>query len=260
MGEPEISASAGVTGGFGDALTAALDVMAFAHDIDLASATEGIPTTDAASKAKAQQAKVPTSTSTTTNQPNTQVQSCDTNHRIEGQATVKNGIFMVNLSGFLRRTNCDKDIFFFSVDIGQAKETIKPSVNKNHTKDEKLDPLLNLVIASESPDSHKEQLLKIAEEARIASEPKVALDSQVLETFGLGNFMAPGRNPEPETIEKKYMAESSDNDICGSEWCISFFLFILQSVNHSKLNFPNNFFTSKKSIITISLHPPPILG
>jgi hypothetical protein len=32
-----------VTAGFGDALTAALDVMAFAHDFDLSTATEGIP-------------------------------------------------------------------------------------------------------------------------------------------------------------------------------------------------------------------------
>lgn len=33
-----------VTAGFGDALTAALDVMAFAHEFDLSTATEGIPT------------------------------------------------------------------------------------------------------------------------------------------------------------------------------------------------------------------------
>lgn len=40
-GQPQVSA---VTAGFGDALTAALDVMAFAHDFDLSTATEGIPT------------------------------------------------------------------------------------------------------------------------------------------------------------------------------------------------------------------------
>ncbi|XP_063982771.1 uncharacterized protein Iav isoform X1 [Diachasmimorpha longicaudata] len=194
MGEPEISASAGVTGGFGDALTAALDVMAFAHDIDLASATEGIPTTDAASKAKSQQAKVPTSTSITTNQTDTQVQSCDTNHKIEELATVVKD----------QNREIEKTV------------TSSASMQKNHESTDKLDPLLNLVIASESPDSHKEQLLKMAKEARIASEPKVALDSQILETFGLGNFIAPGGNLEPENKEKKYMAESSDNDICGS--------------------------------------------
>ncbi|XP_063982775.1 transient receptor potential cation channel subfamily V member 5 isoform X5 [Diachasmimorpha longicaudata] len=196
MGEPEISASAGVTGGFGDALTAALDVMAFAHDIDLASATEGIPTTDAASKAKSQQAKVPTSTSITTNQTDTQVQSCDTNHKIEELATVVKD----------QNREIEKTV------------TSSASMQKNHESTDKLDPLLNLVIASESPDSHKEQLLKMAKEARIASEPKVALDSQILETFGLGNFIAPGGNLEPENKEKKYMAESSDNDICGSEY------------------------------------------
>lgn len=40
-GQPQVSA---VTAGFGDALTSALDVMAFAHDFDLSTATEGIPT------------------------------------------------------------------------------------------------------------------------------------------------------------------------------------------------------------------------
>lgn len=40
MEVPEMSA---VTAGFGDALSTALDMMAFTHDLDLATATEGIP-------------------------------------------------------------------------------------------------------------------------------------------------------------------------------------------------------------------------
>lgn len=38
--EPQVSA---VTAGFGDALATALDMMAFAHDLDLSTATDGIP-------------------------------------------------------------------------------------------------------------------------------------------------------------------------------------------------------------------------
>jgi len=41
-----------VTAGFGDALTAALDVMAFAHDFDLSTATEGIPSNIDAKQAR----------------------------------------------------------------------------------------------------------------------------------------------------------------------------------------------------------------
>jgi len=46
-----------VTAGFGDALTAALDVMAFAHDFDLSTATEGIPTNIDAKQIKTAQSK-----------------------------------------------------------------------------------------------------------------------------------------------------------------------------------------------------------
>lgn len=53
-GQPQVSA---VTAGFGDALTAALDVMAFAHDFDLSTATEGIPTNIDAKQTKTTQSK-----------------------------------------------------------------------------------------------------------------------------------------------------------------------------------------------------------
>lgn len=46
-----------VTAGFGDALTAALDVMAFAHDFDLSTATENIPTNIDAKQIKTAQSK-----------------------------------------------------------------------------------------------------------------------------------------------------------------------------------------------------------
>lgn len=93
MNESEISASAGVTGGFGDALTAALDVMAFAHDIDLATVTERIPTTDAAAKqAKAQQSKAIV---VTNNQNQTNIQTTTSQYQRAqtiDQVIEKNGI------------------------------------------------------------------------------------------------------------------------------------------------------------------------
>lgn len=70
-GQPQVSA---VTAGFGDALTAALDVMAFAHDFDLSTATEGIPTNIDAKQTKTTQPKaVPNDhqTKTTQNNPET---------------------------------------------------------------------------------------------------------------------------------------------------------------------------------------------
>lgn len=53
--QPQVSA---VTAGFGDALTAALDVVAFAHDFDLSTATESIPTNIDAKQIKTAQSNV----------------------------------------------------------------------------------------------------------------------------------------------------------------------------------------------------------
>lgn len=65
-----------MTAGFGGALTTALDMMAFAHDIDLSTATEGIPTNV---DAKQMKAKVPNDQqiNSTLNMPSTNVQSAD---------------------------------------------------------------------------------------------------------------------------------------------------------------------------------------
>lgn len=65
--QPQVSA---VTAGFGDALTAALDVMAFAHDFDLSTATEGIPTNIDAKQAKTTEPKAVPDERTRTTQNN----------------------------------------------------------------------------------------------------------------------------------------------------------------------------------------------
>lgn len=96
-----------------------------------------------------------------------------------------------------------------------------PVVNQDEAKHQ-LDPLLDLVIASESPESQHDTLLKIAEEARIVSEGKAiaaatsvaALDPQILATLGLG--VVPPIENNQETRTKEFFDESSD-DICGSK-------------------------------------------
>lgn len=67
VGQPQVSA---VTAGFGDALTAALDVMAFAHDFDLSTATEGIPTNIDTKQAKTTEPKTVPNEQTRTTQNN----------------------------------------------------------------------------------------------------------------------------------------------------------------------------------------------
>ena len=103
------------------------------------------------------------------------------------------------------------------------------------------DPLLDLVIASESPTSQQATLLRMAAEAaRISSEAqtaatatatvaitanKISHDSQILEKLsGLGAVIPSSMIPTnqqitklPLKIEKKYFAEFSDNDLCGSK-------------------------------------------
>lgn len=59
-----------VTAGFGDALTTALDVMTFAHDLDLSTATEGIPTNIDAKQSKPKSATKEQTKSTVNNQQN----------------------------------------------------------------------------------------------------------------------------------------------------------------------------------------------
>lgn len=91
-------------------------------------------------------------------------------------------------------------------------------IQSHRDGENQLDPLLDLVIASESPGSQREALLKIAEEARIASEPKIAvaaLDRQILEKFGLGIVMPEVVNSG--TVKTREFLEESSDDICASK-------------------------------------------
>ncbi|XP_053594306.1 uncharacterized protein LOC103575567 [Microplitis demolitor] len=192
MNEPQISAT---TAGFGDALTAALDVMAFSHDIDPTAEATGITST------------IGPISKSTSNYQSKGLPMTITESSMSSATTV---IEMGNpISGVNR------------VDQNQLIESWSepPAIDDSgrQRQQQELDPLLNLVIASESPQLQHEALLRMAEEARISSEVKVELNASILETFGLG--LAPAdifaESTPVANDEDKFFEESSD-DICGS--------------------------------------------
>ncbi|XP_044006234.1 uncharacterized protein LOC122851212 [Aphidius gifuensis] len=212
MNESEISASAGVTGGFGDALTAALDVMAFAHDIDLATVTERIPTTttttatDTTGSVKQQTIATQQSKSivATQNQSQANITSTTTSN-IPTAKPIDTVIDKIVVPEIPRNP----------ISGINRVESKKPECNKNE-----LDPLLDLVIASESPDSHQETLLRIAEEARISSETKNTRESKILANMGIGVDVDEDDEDDEDDDDDKStkgninFTESSDSDIC----------------------------------------------
>ncbi|XP_043278629.1 uncharacterized protein iav isoform X1 [Venturia canescens] len=271
IGELEMGASSGVAGGFGDALTAALDVMVFAHDIDLTTVTERIPTTDSAAKAaKSQQhqydqTKVP---STTLIQPpapkssSTCLQTTPSENHDLARANVsrltqdeKTRCQVYETSGNLinEKSQEPQQQMWKKSDIedGSCKRMngqVEPnqvlssidgagSSSKRQTEIENPDPLLDLVIASESPSSQQATLLKMAAEAARISYEAVTTsktstiaanmtlqDSHILEKLtGLGavipDSMLPTPNPliTPAKKEKIYFVEFSDIEPCAND-------------------------------------------
>ncbi|XP_015185813.1 PREDICTED: uncharacterized protein LOC107071371 [Polistes dominula] len=188
----EVSA---LTAGFGDALTAALDVMAFAHDLDLsAGTTEGIPAGNINDKQQTKiQAKVPNSYQSI---PSTNVQE---NSQTKLQTLTK---FPELTNNFL-----EKPI-----------EPINVPIESKLSKEE--DPFLKLIIASELTND-EELLPKLAKDVLEVAEKSVQMTtettkskSQILE--GLALIMAP-TNIENSVPKKQYFVESSDNDLDTNE-------------------------------------------
>lgn len=177
-----------VTAGFGDALTAALDVMAFAHDLDLATATEGIPGNQDAK----QQAKVQPKVTDEPKKPPT------------------------NFQPTFKVENLEPSKFVGLTDIVEkpAQSTI---LRLESGSEEEEDPLLKLVIASETTSDY-DLLLKLAKEvltfAENSTKTHQILDSQILENFGM--FGLP-KASEKSAAKKQYFVESSDNDLCANE-------------------------------------------
>ncbi|XP_025075486.1 uncharacterized protein LOC105432571 [Pogonomyrmex barbatus] len=201
-GQPQVSA---VTAGFGDALTAALDVMAFAHDFDLSTATEGIPTNiDAKQMKTTVQSKVALNeqqTKTTQNNPEV-VASVQPHKQPIGEPAKLSGL---------------TDLIDKSIDPVKDENVEAMNLkNANYTKalEESVeDPFLELAIASETTTDYK-TLLQMAKSALATSEAsmKTAIDPQILAHFAM---VAPPTT-EKSTVKKQYFMESSDNDLGGS--------------------------------------------
>ncbi|KAG5317206.1 TRPV6 protein, partial [Pseudoatta argentina] len=198
-GQPQVSA---VTAGFGDALTAALDVMALAHDFDLSTATEGIPTNIDAKQIKTAQSKAALNdqqTKTIQNNPEVVINVQPHNQPIKEET---------KLSGLT-------DLIDESIDPVKDVEAMNLR-NMNQTKalEETVeDPFLELAIASETTTDYK-TLLQIAKSALATSEAsmKTTIDPQILAHFAM---VAPPTIEKSSIVKKQYFMESSDNDLGG---------------------------------------------
>ncbi|XP_015434191.1 PREDICTED: uncharacterized protein LOC107189994 [Dufourea novaeangliae] len=193
--QPQVSA---VTAGFGDALTTALDMMAFAHDIDLTTATEGIPTNTDAKQLKAKVLNDEHTNATSNNQANVST----------NVPSISEPLVVVTDEKQNDRSDLNKKPPQ-PVDI--QKMNLK---NASHpTAEDVQDPLLDLVIASENTTDH-EILLKMAQCAAASSEvsvePKINL--QILEQFTMIKIPV----EEVPVVKKQYFVESSDNDFGGN--------------------------------------------
>ncbi|XP_017798463.1 PREDICTED: uncharacterized protein LOC108579435 [Habropoda laboriosa] len=195
--EPQVSA---VTAGFGDALTAALDVMAFAHDLDLSTATEGIPTNIDAKQSKSKATGSDQTKSTSYNQ-----EKVSTNVQPLQKPSAENGNKQSN-----DRTEVNTKA---SKPVDVQKMNLKNTSHLQSTAEDFQDPLLELLAASENT-SDPETLLKIARRAAADVEEATSakINLQILEQFTMTKI------PVEEQVavkKKQYFVESSDNDFGG---------------------------------------------
>ncbi|XP_076397457.1 transient receptor potential cation channel subfamily V iav isoform X2 [Megachile rotundata] len=190
--EPQVSA---VTAGFGDALTAALDVMAFAHDLDLSTATESIPTNIDVKQSKP---KVVSSEQT----------KLTTNNQEKPSITEKAATEIAN-----KQVNAKDETNKKPNEVVDVEKMNVKNANNSSTVEEYHDLFLEFVIASESMND-PETLLKMAE--RVAAEfdssanPKINL--QILEQFTMTKIPM---EEQAAAVKKQYFIESSDNDFGG---------------------------------------------
>ncbi|XP_029669571.1 uncharacterized protein LOC115239269 [Formica exsecta] len=196
--QPQVSA---VTAGFGGALTAALDVMAFAHDFDLSTATEGIPTNIDAKQIKTTQQKAILNdhqVKTTQNNPETAT-SVQPHKQPIGEPTKLSGLTDL----IDNTTNPVRNVEAMNLKNTNQTKALEAAIE---------DPFLELVIASETAIDH-EILLQIAKSALATSEAsmKTTIDSQILAHFAM---IAPPVT-EKSIVKKQYFIESSDNDFGG---------------------------------------------
>ncbi|XP_051173133.1 uncharacterized protein LOC127289317 isoform X4 [Leptopilina boulardi] len=207
-------------GVFGDALTAALDVMAFSHDLEMT------PGTNDATNIINQNLNLLTAPSQVTS--NGQIRTMTNDRQIETipiQQSVQNSIIQVQTQ--------DTTVKPMAPTIGNAMKFQQNPVNrfgviieadKSSGIEENPDPLLALVITSEVEGSNPKTLLKLAESSRLLSEAslkpvKPTIDPTILEGFSITN-VAIAATMKSTLIRKQYFIESSDNDVCGNDYLL----------------------------------------
>ncbi|XP_066592095.1 transient receptor potential cation channel subfamily V member 5-like isoform X2 [Prorops nasuta] len=181
VGQAEVSA---VTAGFGDALTAALDVMTFAHDLDISAVTEGIPTN---------------CESRQINRPKSQQ---DPQKAIRQSQTPQN----LNQTELTKPTNVVETPTQTVLDINEINA--KKNAESRNTED----PLLQLVLMAETTGD-SENLLTVARTAATSARiTEKHVDPSILENFVMTK-LPPSKCDKSSTVKRKqYLAESSDND------------------------------------------------
>ncbi|XP_006610582.1 uncharacterized protein LOC102678884 isoform X1 [Apis dorsata] len=190
--KPQVSV---VTAGFGDALTTALDVMTFAHDLDLSTATEGIPTNIDAKQLKSKSAIKEQTKSMINNQENVTT-------NIEPLKSTTENV-----------ANNPREIKKITSQAAAVHEMNLKNANHSSVTEDFQDPLLELVIASENTND-PETLLEIAKRAAAGFETETSskINLQILEQFTMTKI------PMEEKVSvtrKQYFIESSDNDFGG---------------------------------------------
>ncbi|XP_046414955.1 uncharacterized protein LOC124177005 [Neodiprion fabricii] len=198
-----------LTGGFGDALSAALDVMAFAHDLDITTATQGIPTTanpiGGAKLPKTQQKPQP-------QQQQQQQQVTEKAQVVIGKSPgiseliEKKAIIAGNSERKPFITDTLVDLFGVRLEDNETQNLKSPvTVNENP------DPLLDLVITAENPTCDDAILLNIAKTAQLISEVGDVQALQAHQRRSITKLLP----SSTVNAKKQFLIESSDNDILG---------------------------------------------
>lgn len=212
-------------GVFGDALTAALDVMALSHDIELT------PGTNDATNIMNQNSKTPNAMSQVTS--NGQVRAVTNGRQIESIAIQQSTMNNSSLTQVQAQDKSAKSVKPVAPTVTNVSKLQPNSVNrfgviieadKSSGIEENPDPLLALVITSEVEGSNPKTLLKLAESSRLLSEAslkpvKPTIDPTILEGFSITN-LAIAATMKSTLIRKQYFIESSDNDVCGNDYLL----------------------------------------
>ncbi|XP_033225475.1 uncharacterized protein LOC117178246 [Belonocnema kinseyi] len=227
---PNVDEVGMVPGIFGDALTAALDVMAFTHDFDVTPGNNDPPYTIN------QNLKMPNAPLQLI--PNGQVKIVMNGQQQETigiqQSTPNN--YSVNNYSPSQVQNQNKSLISTKPLDGKVKESSKMQqdsgnlfgmiiqADKSSGIKENSDPLLDLVIASEVKGINPKSFLELAESARLLSEAslkpvKPCIDPTISEGFSITSI-AIAASVKSTLVRKQYFIESSDNDVCGNDYLL----------------------------------------